>query len=196
MARFSAASRQKLSWPEAVNQEENPEEDRQFTCRHRLGMSQPVDAHARSRGPAAVVKVTGAASKRVSAAAVSGRRACPLPPATARRRGCRRRAWAWSPSPGRRAPAGHDCTHPAIGGCRLGPQGPKTAEPRQSGSGRRSELPCFCRSVAWTAGAARREADSYRPQRGRFAGPSGQPTMTPDAPDLQVMTCDSRAGRA
>ena len=72
MARFSAASRQKLSWPEAVNQEENPEEDRQFTCRHRLGMSQPVDAHARSRGPAAVVKVTGAASKRVSAARYPG----------------------------------------------------------------------------------------------------------------------------
>jgi len=31
MARFSASSRQKLSSPEAVNQEQNPEEDRQFT---------------------------------------------------------------------------------------------------------------------------------------------------------------------
>jgi hypothetical protein len=30
MARFSAASRQKLSSPEAVSQEGSPEEDRQF----------------------------------------------------------------------------------------------------------------------------------------------------------------------
>jgi len=30
----------------------------------------------------------------------------------------------------RQAPAGHDCTHPAVDGCRLDPHGPKTAEPR------------------------------------------------------------------
>jgi hypothetical protein len=35
-----------------------------FTCQHRLGMSQPVNAHVSSRGPAALVKVIGAASKR------------------------------------------------------------------------------------------------------------------------------------
>src|SRR5215467_2757493 len=53
IARFSVASRPKLSPPEAVNQEEIPEEDRQFHLPASARDEPAGNAHARSRGPAA-----------------------------------------------------------------------------------------------------------------------------------------------
>ena len=63
IARFSVASRPKLSPPEAVNQEEIPEEDRQFHLPASARDEPAGNAHARSRGPAAAIRPGGPGSR-------------------------------------------------------------------------------------------------------------------------------------